>query len=59
MSVRLCEEQSEGDPRAQYVKVLVKHGITPVLWLLWCSVNSVFELSCLPVFAQSMLVGCV
>jgi len=23
------KEQSEGDPRAQYVKVLVKHGITP------------------------------
>ena len=45
VSVRQCEEQSEGDPRAQYVKVLVKHGITPVPWLLWCSV---FELSCLP-----------
>ena len=45
VSVRQCEEQSEGDPRAQYVKVLVKHGITPVPWLLWCWV---FELSCLP-----------
>lgn len=61
VSVRQCEEQSEGDPRAQYVKVLVKHGITPVPWLLWCSV---FEyclswVACLPVFGQSMLVGCV